>query len=482
MFIKELKINNFKSFLGERPKIEFNCPDGRKGSGLNIFVGENNTGKSTVFEAIDFLRNNTRKDIEQIKSKNSNGEISVEVKFEGNVENMVDSFSQPNKVAVFKKYIYGNDIQSIKFSRATPEQKAIKLWDDSNLEFKNESGIDAPIKKLFEANFVWADTNPNDQINFGATTICGNLLKEIATGFKETPDYQSFSKAFHETFNSEHSQLRQALKTIEEKTQQIFKEQFGQANITFKFNEIDINSFFKNTNIDIDDGLKTPIEEKGSGMRRAVALAMLQVYAEQISKHHEDEELVKPFFLFIDEPEICLHPRAQKQLFKALLEISKTKQVFLATHSPYFISTNYLNRIGLFIFKSQVGVSEVEKISNGNKLLPWSPTWGEINYKAYDLPTVEFHNELYGRLQELSMKFKINEFETWLIDEGLSKTESWTMEYNGIPKPSQACTLQTFIRNKIHHPENVTMQQVKISETQLKQSIDKMIHILRCHS
>ncbi|MDR3169854.1 MAG: ATP-binding protein [Candidatus Peribacteria bacterium] len=36
--------------------MEFNYPDGTN-SGLNFFVGENNTGKSTVFEAIDFLFN-----------------------------------------------------------------------------------------------------------------------------------------------------------------------------------------------------------------------------------------------------------------------------------------------------------------------------------------------------------------------------------------------------------------------------------------
>lgn len=25
-----------------------------------------------------------------------------------------------------------------------------------------------------------------------------------------------------------------------------------------------------------------------------------------------------------------------------------------------------------------------------------SPSWGEINYFAFDIPSIEFHNELYG--------------------------------------------------------------------------------------
>jgi len=38
----------------------------------------------------------------------------------------------------------------------------------------------------------------------------------------------------------------------------------------------------------------------------------------------------------IDEPELSLHPSAQKSLSKLLSEIAKNKQIILCTHSPYF--------------------------------------------------------------------------------------------------------------------------------------------------
>ncbi len=41
--------------------------------------------------------------------------------------------------------------------------------------------------------------------------------------------------------------------------------------------------------------------------------------------------------LFIDEPELALHPQAQKNLAEIFYEISLQKQVILITHSPYFI-------------------------------------------------------------------------------------------------------------------------------------------------
>ena len=42
--------------------------------------------------------------------------------------------------------------------------------------------------------------------------------------------------------------------------------------------------------------------------------------------------------LIIDEPELSLHPTAQKSLSSILSEISKNKQIILCTHSPYFVN------------------------------------------------------------------------------------------------------------------------------------------------
>ena len=42
--------------------------------------------------------------------------------------------------------------------------------------------------------------------------------------------------------------------------------------------------------------------------------------------------------LIIDEPELSLHPTAQKSLSSILSEMSKNKQIILCTHSPYFVN------------------------------------------------------------------------------------------------------------------------------------------------
>ncbi|KAF5424464.1 MAG: hypothetical protein C5S41_05065, partial [Candidatus Methanomarinus sp.] len=92
---------------------------------------------------------------------------------------------------------------------------------------------------------------------------------------------------------------------------------------------------------------------------------------------------------------------------------------------------------------------------------------------------LEFHNELYGYMQEKNKKFSQNDIEKYFEDIGLKKVNKWTREKNGIAQSEQDVTLQTFIRNKVHHPENSTMQTVEYTQNELSQSIEEMIDILK---
>ena len=480
MFIKNLEVKNFKCFDNEIQSLDFSIPDGKTvGSGLNIFIGENNTGKSTIFEAIDFLRDGTKKELKEIKNKKAsdNDEISIQIVFTENIREVVNNFSQENKKQVFEKYIYeDNNKEYFKLLRSSKDIKSLQLWNNQNSNFKNEAGIDAPLKKLFENNFVWSDTNPNNEVSFGATTICGNLLKVIARSFAETDDYRSFSNQFNKTFNSEESGLRKELKNIEEKTQTIFSEQFGDAQISFHFNELKIDSFFKNTKIEVDDGILTYMEETGSGMQRSIALALLQVYADELVKHPENNNILKPFFLFIDEPEICLHPRAQKKLLDSILKLSKTKQIFIATHSPYFLKNSDIKNSGVLFFEkndtSKITLKNIRDKDWG--IFPWSPSWGEISYYAYNLSTTEFHNELYGYLQDLSEKNLIKEFDNFLKNK---KNITENKNYWNERDEESEITLCSYIRNQIHHPENGNNEKYKPEE--LDQSIKLLIGAIK---
>ena len=68
MYISRMELNNFRCFKG-RHSMEFN-------EGMNFFVGNNNSGKTTIFKAVEFIQSG--KNIEDWISKDANSEhVSV---------------------------------------------------------------------------------------------------------------------------------------------------------------------------------------------------------------------------------------------------------------------------------------------------------------------------------------------------------------------------------------------------------------------
>lgn len=83
-----------------------------------------------------------------------------------------------------------------------------------------------------------------------------------------------------------------------------------------------------NTEIIIDDGTPTSIQQKGDGVKSLTALAMLN------SSARPDKISV----VAIEEPESHLHPESARQLYNTIMHLSETHQVVLTTHSPLFVN------------------------------------------------------------------------------------------------------------------------------------------------
>ncbi|MBS8121905.1 ATP-dependent nuclease [Candidatus Vampirococcus lugosii] len=474
MFLKKIIIENFKGF-GGKTEIDFNFPN-QKNNGLNFFIGENNTGKSTVFEAVNFLFSGLPKgsNEDDLKNKNNkNNPVIVKIEMLGN--------SLDNLRPKYEKYIQKLDdgMELIKLGRSSEKKvidqggkksvdmniKKLGVYNFESLQYENPTGFDKSFKQYFDIDFIWADTNPEEITKFGSTTIVGKLISKISEGFKDSQEYIDFEKKYNEVFNDGENSLKSKLNEIGQDVETTFKEQFGDAKINFHFENLDVSSYFKNTKIEVDDGTKTFLDEKGSGMQRAIALTLLQVYINMLPESEEKNK--KPFYFFIDEPEICLHPKAQIKLIKALNKLSETQQIFLTTHSPYIFKETggKLKKVNIFT-KEDETIKIQNTAENFGLFGKYSPSWGEINYYAYNLPTVEFHNELYGYL-EIKNKIELNE---------IDKTKKWVKDKNGIKGKEIDVSLQEYIRHSIHHPEN--NHNDDYSEEELDNSIQEMIKIL----
>ena len=93
--------------------------------------------------------------------------------------------------------------------------------------------------------------------------------------------------------------------------------------------------------VELDDGLSTSIEEKGNGLQRSLIFALMRVWAE--INHSEEKESDNEFrersimFAF-EEPELFLHPHISRATYKALRTLSSTYQILLCTHSAHFVN------------------------------------------------------------------------------------------------------------------------------------------------
>jgi CRISPR-associated exonuclease Cas4 len=106
----------------------------------------------------------------------------------------------------------------------------------------------------------------------------------------------------------------------------------------------------------LNDGIRTDVSRKGQGLQRALIFALVRSLAQFTRQQYEStpeagEEVVarkksKSTYFILEEPELYLHPQAQRELFDSLVALSKGEsQVVLCTHSSSFISLEYYGSI-----------------------------------------------------------------------------------------------------------------------------------------
>jgi predicted ATP-dependent endonuclease of OLD family len=123
----------------------------------------------------------------------------------------------------------------------------------------------------------------------------------------------------------------------------------------------------------VDDGIKTDIDRKGHGLQRALIFALIKAWS---NLTHQNEELSSDstelqrragsnssYFIF-EEPELFLHPQAQRELFHSLVDLSKAvSQVILCTHSSSFVDLDF--------YKS-ICIVKKDSVESGTKVLQFN--------------------------------------------------------------------------------------------------------------
>lgn len=478
MYISKIKLQNFRCYAGIRV-ITFS-------KGINFLVGDNNCGKTTIFKALDFLI--TGKSKEGWISENvASGDVSVEIVLTGDDLPVLFENSDLKK---FHSYVSqtsdGYQLTLRRSSKITTWNsprgkkkeitiKNISLYNPKTKQYENPTGADSVPSALFEPQFVYSDLNNEEYRDFGKTKIVGKLLNEVTEMFHQSDSWTQLEESHRKAFGEDGFSSK--LRALEESIEGYMQDQYGKVKVQFDFSLPGIDSFLKTGQILLEDnGIRTDVAEKGTGMQRALAMSLIQVYAQNVKEKNNSD---KSLLFFLDEPETFLHPRAQDRLLGSLEKLSEHTQIFITTHSPYLLK-NYNKNHTIRVFSREDGKIKIDTRKELN-LFPSGPTWGEINYAAFGVVSEEFHIELFGYLHNKAI-------EKELVDKqrGIQGFDDWLAQFLYVTRTDENHvnrsdkTMTCYIRNCIDHPGNhddPACHRPKPTRDEIRTSIEEMLKV-----
>jgi len=211
------------------------------------------------------------------------------------------------------------------------------------------TGIDVSVRGMLpEPIYIPAVKNLADDVKAKESTTFGKVLGILLSSIepelgKIEETFVELSKMFNRVKQADGTTIDARLpqvKVIENTVEQYLKESFANVALEISVPPPEVKTILSSAELLIDDGVQGHIESKGDGLRRATVFAILRAFvalnqpgamsgtAQGVAK---DRHL-----LLFEEPELYLHPSAQKILFDALSVFSKSNHVVITTHSPAF--------------------------------------------------------------------------------------------------------------------------------------------------
>lgn len=241
---------------------------------------------------------------------------------------------------------------------------------------------------------------------------------------------------------------------------------FTEAFNTIFRNKIELKTIKHNTTpIFSKDNKEIEIHQLSSGEKQIIFRGV------QLLRNHE---LINGMPIFIDEPELSMHPKWEKGIYNYYQricsnELEQTSQLFMATHSEHLLESALLDNRCIIIKLSQ-SEDLIQKFCKDSvdQILP-TATLAEIKYSIFNIYTIDFYIALYGFLQNSTNFTSISKIDNWLKKQGATRKGSEFTNAKG--ETIKYETLPTLIRNHIDHPDNA----YNYTEEEFKKSTDFLV-------
>jgi hypothetical protein len=379
MLLTKIILENFRGICDPK-EVKFN--------NFNIFVGQNDSGKSTVLKALDLFLNNSEAIEDMLNVKSATKLVSITLYFLPDkstiiIDESISTTFQDEELLDSNGLLCLKKVWDVTKGKITPDTFIIrKRYDSDDFLLASEKDL----VKLCKSNKIDTHKANNEEYNnvekrgklrethkqkntsFSfieeklATSGTGRskLIFDAVKTVLPRLEYFKADTSLSETDTVIQNYFRQlALKTIKEVGASSVEENVNRSlsqvlsKITDKINKVVTSEENVEPEIIFDWSKlvqisfksqhgenNIPLKLRGDGFRRITMMAYFEYLAEQ--NNSENQNMIFGF----EEPETFLHPSLQENLFEKLFAMTENSyQVIITTHSPIIVSNSPIKNI-----------------------------------------------------------------------------------------------------------------------------------------
>lgn len=411
MQIVSLRIHHFKSIQDMRIQNIENAL---------ILVGQNNTGKTTVLDAIRAVGGIYQIKPEDFDEDGSNIEIEVAIAYKEEDFKRLQSNGIISKYrrldawkAEFEKKLpsFQNGVLTFKF--VANQEGKIRYEDGFR---KNNSYIKDVFPKIY---YVDAERKLSsfqhdmlllqedallkkmraDCCLFNQAKKCNHCFSCIGLLNQKTPQELT---VFETSKLLDYKLYQLNLDEFAQRVNQNFRKNGGQEKILFSMNRNIESMLTVTTEIYHPvQQITRPVERMSKGMRSVYMLSLLEAYIE--------DDTQAPSIIMVEDPEIFLHPTMQKISGDILYRLSKKNQVVFSTHSPNLLPNFNSRQIRQMILNEE-GYPAVRERTDISVILE------NLGYTANDLMNVDFVFIVEGKQDKSRLPLLLKHYYSEMYD------------------------------------------------------------------
>ena len=353
MYLSSIQIKNFRCFDDQVHTIEFN-------PGLTVLVGENDSGKSAILDAIKIVLGTTdlgwyRLESTDFHNEDTTKEISIVCKFSNLTPDEQAAFlecvsyEEQDEPMVPSLYLHWNCKYVTTFKPPRP------ISNLTSGKQGNGPSPSAESRELIRVTYLRALRDAYSDMQSGRHSRLSQIIQHIPTLTDGKDEYQpgmnlqELSLLGITNLSNDLLVNHPVLKSVNDNMEEILSKQLllKQDKIKTRFEVADSRSKELQKINALLEKLDLSVDKNASSMRGNVGLGTSNILsmACELLLHKEAEKTNRSSFLLIEEPEAHIHAQRQLKLVQLLEEAPANQQIIITTHSPLLASVVKLGNI-----------------------------------------------------------------------------------------------------------------------------------------